>query len=151
MTQALERATGGTVAVPQQGGGVVATPLDADTAAIGEVFRRLTLVVTLLEQFKSAISLQKDIGTRMTAELTVSADLMERLTATLGERISVDRLLRIAHLLGQLVEAGIALSNEAFDAIDQACRSNLEGKAALEAVYALGMDGGYGDTQRRAG
>lgn len=147
-TGALAPQTGNGFAVPTGGGSLVAP---SGTGAVGVVAISIARMSVLLEQAHKALLLLDDVGRDLRREATVTDDMVQYLTASFGERISIEQIRVIAGMLTQISEGSLGLVRQALDAVRQALVSNIQVQVAQEGVHATGADGGYIDSQRRVG
>lgn len=140
--------TGSGFAIPS-GGGSLVTP--SGTGAVGVVAISLARMSVLLEQAHKAFLLLQDLGVDLRNEATVTDDMVQYLTASLGERMSVEHIRVIAGMLTQIADGSLGLVAQALDAVRVALVSNMQVQVAQEGVHATGADGGYIDSQRRVG
>lgn len=129
------------------GGGSLAMP-GGSTAAAQANFSMVRMT-TLLEQARKALLILQDVSTDLRSEVVSTADIAEALTASFGERVSLEQLVVIANMLGQIAEGSIGVVVQGHDAVSSALHSNFQVLVAQDALNSLGADGGY--VSRRAG
>jgi hypothetical protein len=145
---AVASKTVGGITVPNGGRSLVAP---GGTGAVGVVAISIARMSVLLDQANKALLLLDDVGRDLHREATVTDEMVQYLTASFGERISIDEIRVIAGMLTQISEGSIGLVAQALDSVRQALVSNIQVQRAQEGVHATGADGGYIDSQRRVG
>jgi hypothetical protein len=140
----LAPTTGG-LARPIAGGAL------AGTGAAGAANLSMVRITTLLQQAQQALLILQDVGINLTREATVTGDLADRLTASFGERTSLEELRIIAAILTQVVDGSLQLVARGHDAVRTALVANFQVLVAQEHLHSLGADGAWVDSQRRAG
>ncbi len=141
----------------QQGGGAPARPQSGalaapgGTGAAGAANLSMVRMAALLEQAQKALLILQDVGNDLRTEVAVTGDMAERLTASFGERMSLEQLGVIANMLTQIAEGSLNLITQGHDAVYTALRANFEVLVRQEALHATGADGAWVDSQRRAG
>jgi len=146
---ALAPRSAGGLAAPAGGGAALAAP--SGTGAVGTTNLSMVRMTTLLEQAQKALLLLQDVGIDLLREASVTEDLANYLTASFGERISLEQVRVIAQLITQIVEASLQVVAQGHDAVRGALLANFQVQITQEQLHALGADGAYVDSQRRAG
>lgn len=140
----------GGIAVPAgSGGGSLVAP--GGTGAVGVVAVSIARMTVLLDQALKALKILDDVGRDLNAEVLVTDEMVQFLTASFGERISISEIRTIAGMLVRISEGSIGLVNQALDSVRSALLANISVQRAQEGVHATGADGGYIDSQRRIG
>lgn len=121
------------------------------TGAAGQANLSMARMSALLELAHKAFMTLQDVGDDLRAEVTATADMAEALTASFGERISLEQLVVTANILTQVAEASLAVVAQGRDAVNAALVANLQVRIAQEALHSTGADGSWIDSQRRAG
>lgn len=147
MSRALSAVTGGGLAAPA--GGALATP--DGTGAAGATAISLTRQYLLLDKAWQALKILEDVGIDLYGEVTVTEDMANHLSASYGERISLEQIRVIAGMLTQIAEGSLNLVLNGRDAVQSAVAANLQVRVIQEQLHATGADGAYVDSQRRAG
>lgn len=142
-------ATGNGVAPQTSGGRSLAMP--AGTGAVGVANMSLVRMTALLDQAQRALKILEQVGADLLREVTVTEEMANYLTASFGERISLEQLRVIAELLTQIAEGSLGLVGQGHDAVQAALIANFQVLVAQEALHSTGADGAYIDSQRRAG
>jgi len=134
-------------------GGATGTALaaPAGTGAVGVVAISIARMSVLLDQAHKALKILDDVGGDLLREATVTDEMVQYLTASFGERISINEIRVIANMLTRISEGSLGLVAQALDNVRVALMSNIQVQRAQEGVHATGADGGYVDSQRRVG
>lgn len=153
MSTDLTAATrGSTIAAqPANSGRGAALAMPGGTGAVGQANLSMVRMATLLEQARKSLLILQDVSSDLRAEVVNTADIAESLTASFGERISLEQLVVIANMLGQIAEGSIGVVAQGGDAVSSALVSNYQVLVAQDALHSLGADGAYVDSQRRLG
>ncbi|MFI5938116.1 hypothetical protein [Actinoplanes sp. NPDC051494] len=146
---ASDIATSATAPAVRNGGGALAAP--AGPGAVGTTNLSMVRMVTLLDQALKALLILQDVGTDLLQETTTTEDLANHLTASFGERISLEQLRVIAGMLTQIAEGSLQIVGNGHDAVRTALLANFQVAVVQEQLHSLGADGAYVDSQRRAG
>lgn len=151
MSGALTPTNGGSVslAVPNSSGTALAAP--SGSGAVGTANVSMVRMTALLNQAHKAILILQDVGIDLLREASVTEEMANHLTASFGERISLEQIRVIAQLLTQIAEGSLTLVANGHDAVRAALVSNFQVQIAQEQLHSLGADGAYIDSQRRAG
>lgn len=128
-----------------------AIAMPGGTGAAGQTNLSMVRMTALLEQAHRAILILQDVGIDLLREANATGDLAEYLTASFGERTSLEQIRAIAGVLTQVAEASLTVVANGHDAVRSAIVANFQVLVAQEALHALGADGAYIDSQRRAG
>lgn len=128
-----------------------AVVMPAGTGAAGATNLALVRMAALLQQALKAVKIFEDVGNDLRFEATTAGEVADLLTASLGERTSLEQLGTIADMLLQIAEGTELLISNGKDAVHGALSANFQVLAAQEALHATGADGAYVDSQRRAG
>ena len=147
MSDIAPRSGGGMA--PSSGGGAMAAP--AGTGAAGAASVSMVRMVVLLEQALKGLKILEDVGNDLLKEVTVTEEMANYLTASFGERVSLEELKIIAQMLTQIVDGSKRLVLNGAVSVRNATVANFEVRAAQARLHALGADGAYVDSQRRAG
>jgi hypothetical protein len=140
--------TGSGFAVPSGGGSLIAP---SGTGAVGVVAISIARMSVLLEQAHKALLLLDDVGRDLYREASGTEEMVQYLTASFGERISIEEIRVIAGMLTKISEGSLGLVAQALDNVRVALVSNIQVQRAQEGVHATGADGAYIDSQRRVG
>lgn len=159
MAGTLATSNGGAVATATPGGitptsttgvgSAVATP--AGTGAVGSANLSMVRMTALLDQAYKSLLILQDVGIDLLREASVTEEMAHHLTASFGERISLEQIRVIATLLTQIAEGSLTLVAQGHDAVRAALLANFQVLVAQEGLHALGADGAYVDSRRRAG
>lgn len=141
--------TGNSVAAPQTRGGALAVP--GGTGAAGAANLSMVRMAALLDQAHKALKILEEVGVDLLREASTTADLAEHLTASFGERTSLEQLRAIAAMLTQIAEGSLNVVGNGHDAVRAALLANFQVLVAQEALHSTGADGAYVDSQRRIG
>lgn len=147
---AVAAARGGNTLAPTAGsGGTLVAP--GGTGAAGAANLSMVRMTALLDQAQKALLILQDVGIDLLREASVTEEMANYLTASFGERISLEQLRVIAGLLTQIAEGSLTLVAQGHDAVRAALLANFRVLVAQEALHSTGADGAYVDSQRRAG
>jgi hypothetical protein len=149
MTSLTPATTPGGVTQQPRGGAALAMP--AGTGAAGAANLSMVRMGALLQQAHKAVKIFEEVGEELRHEATATAETADSLTASFGERISLEQLLVIANMLTQIAEGTERLIVNGADAVIGALAANFQVLVAQEQLHATGADGAYVDSQRRAG
>ncbi len=151
MSGALTPTNGGSVslAVPNSSNTALAAP--GGSGAVGTANMSMVRMTALLDQAQKALLILQDVGIDLLREASVTEEMANYLTASFGERISLEQIRVIAQMLTQIAEGSLTLIANGHDAVRSALISNFQVLVAQESLHALGADGAYVDSQRRAG
>lgn len=123
----------------------------AGTGAAGVANLSMVRMTALLDQAQKALLILQDVGTDLLREANATGDLAEFLTASFGERVSLEQLRVIANMLIQIAEGSLHVVAQGHEAVRAAIVANFQVLVAQEALHSTGADGAYVDSQRRAG
>lgn len=137
--------------VPRSTGTSTALATPAGTGAVGVANLSMVRMAALLEQAQRALKILQDVGIDLMREVTITEDMANYLTASLGERISLEQLRIISQMLTQIVDGSLQLVANGNEAVRAALVANFQVQVAQEALHSTGADGAYIDSQRRAG
>lgn len=141
---------GGRQAAPT-GGSVGALAAPAGAGAAGAANISMARMIVLLEQARKALLILQDVGADLMREASVTGEMADALTASFGERTSLEEMRVIAGMLLQIAEGSLSLVARGGDAARTALMANFQVLVAQEQLHALGADGAYVDSRRRAG
>ena len=139
----------GNTAAFRPSGNALAMP--GGTGAVGQANQSMVRMTALLEQALKAFLILQDVGVDLRREAIATADMAEHLTASFGERVSLEQLVVIANMLTQIAEGSLTVVANGRDAVNAALVANFQVLIAQEALHSTGADGAYIDSQRRAG
>lgn len=128
-----------------------ALTMPGGTGAAGQANLSMARMAALLEQAHKAFLILQDVGADLRAETIATADMAEALTASFGERISLEQLVVTANILTQVAEASLTVVAQGRDAVNGALVANYQVLIAQEALHSTGADGRWIDSQRRMG
>jgi hypothetical protein len=111
----------------------------------------MTRMTVLLEQAHKALLILQDVGRDLLLQANVTGDMADHLTASLGERTSLEELRVIAAMLTRIADGSLQVVLSGHDSVRVALMANLQVLVAQETLHALGADGAYVDSRRRAG
>ncbi len=138
---------GGTIAKTPSGT-VAAT---TGTGAVGAANLSMIRMAVLLDQIHRGLKIIEDAAKELAVETTVTGEMAELLVGSFGERASLRQLQLLAGMLVRSVEGSTVLVVRSADGVKAALVANLQVQQAQKQLHDLGADGGYVDSQRRAG
>jgi len=150
MSSALARPEGQGMTTRNRGMGT-ALVAPGGTGAAGAANMSMVRMTALLEQAHKAILILLDVGHDLRGEAEQTGDMAEYLTASFGERTSLEQLRMIANMLIQIADGSLNVVAVGHDAVRSALVANFQVLVAQEQLHATGADGAYVDSQRRAG
>ncbi|WP_045740843.1 hypothetical protein [Actinoplanes rectilineatus] len=150
MSTAVSPTTGGSI-TPNTAGPGTALAAPGGTGAAGAATMSMVRMTALLEQARKALLILQDVGVDLLRESAATKDTADYLTASFGERISLEEIVTIATMLGQIADASLNVVAQGHDSVRAALAANFQVLVVQEQLHALGADGGYVDSQRRAG
>lgn len=148
MSTAVDTRSGSGVA-PRGSSTALAAP--GGTGAAGAANLSMVRMTALLDQAHRAILILQEVGVDLQREAAATGDMAEYLTASFGERTSLEQLRAIAAVLIQIAEGSLTVVASGHDAVRAALVANFQVLVAQEALHSTGADGAYVDSQRRAG
>ena len=149
MSSDLAPTSGHSAVTRAGGGGAVAAP--GGTGAVGAANLSMARMTALFEQAEKAILILQDVGVDLLREATTTEDLATHLTASFGERISLEQIRIVANMLTQIAEGSLTVVRQGHESVRAALVANFQVLVAQEALHSLGADGAWVDSQRRAG
>ena len=151
MTNSITPTTSRTGLANSSHGNSTSLAMPGGTGAAGQANQSMIRMAALLEQAHKAFLILQDVGIDLRREAITTAEMADQLTASFGERISLEQLTVMANLLNQIAEGSLTVVAQGRDAVSAALVANYHVLIAQEALHSLGADGGYIDSQRRAG
>ena len=149
MSDSLAPAGGGLAMPAGVPAGAIAVP--DGTGAVGAANLSMVRMTALLEHGMKGLSILEDVGKELLREVTTTSEIAEYLTASLGERVALDELRNLAQMFIQVVDGNRQLIGRSIEALKAALVANFQVLVVQEQMHALGADGAYLDSQRRAG
>ncbi|WP_033338952.1 hypothetical protein [Catenuloplanes japonicus] len=135
--------------IAPRSGGAMAMP--SGTGAAGAANVSMVRMIVLLGQAVRALDVLEDVGRDLLAEATTTEEMANYLTASFGERISLEEIRIIAQMLTQIVDGSKKLVHKGAESVRAATMANFQVRVAQEQLHSLGADGAWVDSQRRAG